>query len=228
MPGNLAVGTYTIRTSFVEGRDDRKNADEKFATVAEIKTLSRVKGSNKATIGTSPLFADVTTSGGAYYDIKNLHALGIIKGSGGKFNPQGTLTRIQATEMVLRALGITTSGSTTLSASDIKPGDYGYAVLATGARHGIIALENGKINAHHPMTRADMARALVNGFKLQGFSANTFTDVPTSHAYYKDVQALYALGITTGYADNTFKPTNTVTRQNFAQFVNRTLYANSK
>ena len=228
MPGNLAIGTYTIRTSFVEGRDDRKNADEKFATVAEIKTLSRVKGSNKATIGTAPLFADVTTSGGAYYDIKNLHALGIIKGSGGKFNPQGTLTRIQATEMVLRALGITASGSATLNASDIKPGDYGYAVLATGVRHGIIALENGKINAHQPMTRANMARALVNGFKLQGFSPNTFTDVPSSHAYYKDIQALYALGITTGYSDNTFKPNNTVTRQNFAQFVNRTLYANSK
>lgn len=228
MPGNLAIGTYTIRTSFVEGRDDRKNADEKFATVAEIKTLSRVKGSNKAVISAATLFPDITTSGGAYYDIKNLHALGIIKGSGGKFNPQGTLTRVQATEMVLRALGISPSGSATLGASDMKASDYGYAVLATGARYGIIALENGKINAHQPMTRADMARALVNAFKLQGNSSNTFTDVPTTHAYYKDIQTLYALGITTGYSDHTFKPTNTVTRQNFAQFVNRTLHANSK
>lgn len=228
MPGNLAIGTYTIRTSFIEGRDDRKNADEKFATVAEIKTLSRVKGSNKAVIGAASFFPDVTYSSGAYYDIKNLHALGIIKGSGGKFNPQGSLTRTQATEMILRALGITPSSSATLTASDIKAGDYGYAVLATGARYGIIALENGKINAHQPMTRADMARALVNGFKLQGFSSNTFVDVPVTHAYYKDIQALYALGITTGYADNTFKPTNTVTRQNFAQFINRTLFANSK
>lgn len=228
MPGNLAVGTYTIRTSFVEGRDDRLNAGEKFATVAEIKTLSRIKGSNKAVIGTAPFFPDVTTSSGAYYDIKNLHALGIIKGSGGKFNPQGTLTRLQATEMILRALGISPSSSATLNASDMKAGDYGYAVLATGARYGIIALENGKIHAHQPMTRADMARALVNGFKLQGFTTHTFTDVPITHAYYKDIQALYALGITTGYADHTFKPSITVTRQNFAQFINRTLYANSK
>lgn len=228
MPGNLAVGTYTIRTSFVEGRDDRKNAHEKFATIAEIKTLTRVKGSNKAIISVAPFFSDVSTSGGAYYDIKNLHALGIIKGSAGKFNPQGTLTRVQATEMVLRALGIQASNSATLNANDIKAGDYGYAVLATGTRYGIITLENGKINAHQPMTRANMARALVNGFKLQSFTSNTFTDVPTTHAYYKDIQALYALGITTGYADNTFKPNNTVTRQNFAQFVNRTLYANSK
>lgn len=75
------------------------------------------------------------------------------------------------------------------------------------------------------MTHGAMARALVNGFKLQGFTKNTFSYVPTSHAYY---QALYALGITTGYADHTFKPTGTVTRQNFAQFVNRTLYKNSK
>ncbi|MGE7672132.1 S-layer homology domain-containing protein [Lysinibacillus sp. NPDC094403] len=228
MPGDLAAGTYTIRTSFIEGRDDRKNADEKFATIAEIKTLTRTKGSNKATIAAAPFFSDVSSSNGAYYDIKNLYALGIVKGTNGKFNPQGTLTRLQATEMILRALGIPASSSATLNASDIKTGDYGYAVLATGLRYGIIVLENDKINAHQPMTRAAMARALVNGFKLQGYTNNTFSDVPTSHAYYKDVQALYALGITTGYADNTFKPNGTVTRQNFAQFVNRTLYTNSK
>lgn len=228
MPGDLAAGTYTIRTSFIEGRDDRKNADEKFATIAEIKTLTRAKGSNKATIASAPFFPDVSSSNGAYYDIKNLYALGIVKGSNGKFNPQGTLTRLQATEMILRALGVPASSSATLNASDMKAGDYGYAILATGLHYGIIALEGGKINAHQPMTRGAMARALVNGFKLQGYTNNTFSDVPSSHAYYKDVQALYALGITTGYADNTFKPTGTVTRQNFAQFVNRTLYANSK
>ncbi|MGE8001796.1 S-layer homology domain-containing protein [Lysinibacillus sp. NPDC093190] len=225
MPGNLAARTYTIRTTFIEGRADRKNADEKFATIAEIKTLTRAKGSNKATIASAPFFSDVSSSNGAYYDIKNLYVLGIVKGTNGKFNPQG---RLQATEMILRALGIPASSSATLNASDIKAGDYGYAVLATGLRYGTISLENGKINAHQPMTRAAMARALVNGFKLQGYTNNTLSDVPTSHAYFKDVLALYALGITTGYADNTFKPNGTVTRQNFAQFVKRTLYANSK
>jgi len=228
MPGNLAAGIYTIRTSFIEGRDDRKNVDEKFATIAEIKTLTRPKGSNKASIEVAPFFQDVLASNGAFYDIKNLHALGIVKGSNGKFNPQGTLTRIQATEMILRALGITPSSSATLNASDIKAGDYGYAVLATGVRYGIISLEDGKMNAHQPMTRAAMAHALVKGFKLQGYTKNTFIDVPTSHIYFKDIQALYALAITTGYADQTFKPNNTVTRQNFAQFVNRTLHANAK
>ncbi|MGA3602871.1 hypothetical protein [Lysinibacillus agricola] len=72
MPGNLAAGTYTIRTSFIEGRDDRKNANEKFATTAEIKTLTRAKGSNKATIAAAPFFPDVASSNGAYHDIKNL------------------------------------------------------------------------------------------------------------------------------------------------------------
>jgi len=111
---------------------------------------------------------------------------------------------------------------------DIKAGDYGYAVLATGARYGIIALEDGKMNAHQPMTRAAMAGALVNGFKLQGIVEISFSDVSNSHTYFKEIQALYALGITTGYADHTFKPNGTVTRQNFAQFINRTLHANSK
>jgi len=78
------------------------------------------------------------------------------------------------------------------------------------------------------MKRGDMARALVNGFKLQGTTPETFKDITATNAYYKDVQTLYALGITTGYEDKTFRPNGTLTRQNFAQFVNRTLYANSK
>lgn len=228
MPGNLAAGTYTIRTSFVEGRKDRNGIGEKFTTAAEIKTLTRGKGANKATIGTALFFPDVSISAGGYYDIKDLHAIGIVKGDKGRFNPNGNLTRIQATEMVLRALGVTPSISATLNASDLKKGDYGYAVLATGARYGIISLENGKINAHQPMKRADMARALVNGFKLQGTTKNSFKDVPSNNPYYKDVQALSALNITTGYEDHTFRPNETLTRKNFAQFVNRTLHANTK
>lgn len=228
MPGNLAPGTYTVRASFVEGRKDRKNIGETFTTAAEIKTLTRARGSNKATIGTAPFFPDVSKSGGGYYDIKDLHAIGIVKGDKGRFNPNGNLTRIQATEMVLRALGVTSSASATLNASDLKKGDYGYEVLATGARYGIISLENGKINAHQPIKRADMARALVNGFKLQGTTKNSFKDVPSNNPYYKDIQALYALNITTGYEDNTFRPNGTLTRKNFAQFVNRTIHANTK
>ncbi len=59
---NLAARTYTIRTSFIEGRDDRKNADERFATIADIKTLTRAKGSNKETIASTPFFLDVSSS----------------------------------------------------------------------------------------------------------------------------------------------------------------------
>ena len=228
MPGNLIPGTYTIRTSFVEGRDDRTAIGEKFTTIAEIKTLTRARGANKATIGTAPFFPDVNKTGGAYYDIKNLHAIGIIKGDKGKFNPAGRLTRIQATEMVLRSLDIIPSASASITASDIKKGDYGYAILATGVRHDIISLENGKINAHQPMKRGDMASALVNGFKLQGTTTSSFKDIPVSNPYYKDIQVLSALGITTGYEDNTFRPNGTLSRQNFSQFVNRTLYANTK
>lgn len=73
-----------------------------------------------------------------------------------------------------------------------------------------------------------MARALVNGFKLHGTTKKSFKDVPSTNPYFKDVQALSALNITTGYEDNTFRPNGTVTRKNFSQFVNRTLHANTK
>lgn len=229
LPYSLPLGTYTLRATFTEGRQDRKGQAEKLATVADLKAFSRIKGSIYPQVKNASFFPDVTTKNAAYNDIKNLYSLGIIKGSNGKFNPQGNLTRIQSTEMILRSLGISASASATMNATDLNKGDYGYAILATGIRYGIISLENGKINAHQPMKRSDMATAIVNGFKLQGTTEHTFNDIPTTHANYKSIQTLYALSVTTGFTtDNTFRPNNTVTRQQFSSFINRALKANSK
>lgn len=229
LPHSLPLGTYTLRATFKEGRQDRNGYAEKLVTTADLMQFSRIKSSIYPQVANAPFFPDVTASNGAYKDIKNLYNIGIIKGSNGKFNPQGTLTRLQATEMVLRALGSGASEAATMNASDVKKGDYGYAILATGVRYGIISLENGKANPYEPMKRGGMAQALVNGFKLQGTSKHLFSDIPSTDSNYNYIQTLYALGITIGYQDdNTYRPNNTVTRQQFASFVNRTLKANSK
>jgi hypothetical protein len=51
----------------------------------------------------------------------------------------------------------------------------------------------------------------------------SFSDVPTSHPFFKEIEAMAASGITTGYADGTFKPGATVTRQAMAAFLSRAL-----
>jgi len=51
----------------------------------------------------------------------------------------------------------------------------------------------------------------------------TFSDVPTSHPFFQEIEALAASGITTGYSDGTFRPNNYVTRQALAAYLARAL-----
>jgi hypothetical protein len=51
----------------------------------------------------------------------------------------------------------------------------------------------------------------------------TFTDVPTSHPFFQHIEALAASGVSTGYADGSFKPGDYVTRQAMAAFLARAL-----
>ncbi|MCC5952220.1 MAG: S-layer homology domain-containing protein [Acidimicrobiia bacterium] len=51
--------------------------------------------------------------------------------------------------------------------------------------------------------------------------APTFTDVPADHPFHDDIAWLAATGITTGYPDGTFAPTNPVSRQAMAAFLHR-------
>ncbi|MDO4916980.1 MAG: GH25 family lysozyme [Rothia sp. (in: high G+C Gram-positive bacteria)] len=49
----------------------------------------------------------------------------------------------------------------------------------------------------------------------------TFKDVPTSHPFYTEISWLASTGITTGWSDNTFRPSNNVTRDAMAAFMYR-------
>ena len=51
----------------------------------------------------------------------------------------------------------------------------------------------------------------------------TFADVPTTHPFFRVIEALAASGITTGCGGNNFCPNGTVTRQEVAKFIVRAL-----
>ena len=49
----------------------------------------------------------------------------------------------------------------------------------------------------------------------------TFSDVPTNHPFYKEIEWMAARGITTGYGDGTFRPAASVNRDAMAAFLYR-------
>lgn len=88
---------------------------------------------------------------------------------------------------------------------------------------GIVDGFKGNITPDSTLSRAQLAKILVNTFNLtlQG-EVKSFDDVKTADWYYEDVQILASYGITTGSNGN-FMPNAPVSRQDFAAFLNRTL-----
>lgn len=56
-------------------------------------------------------------------------------------------------------------------------------------------------------------------------AGTTFSDVPTTFWAYSEIMEAVNKGITTGYADGTFKPGNSVTNAHFAAFLARAFYS---
>ena len=55
---------------------------------------------------------------------------------------------------------------------------------------------------------------------------SSFSDVPRTHGFYSAIMDCAAKGITSGYSDGTFRPTNPVTRAQFCVMLSRAFYPN--
>lgn len=53
----------------------------------------------------------------------------------------------------------------------------------------------------------------------------SFSDVPTTHTFYKGIMYCAGKGIVNGYADGTFRPANTVAKSHFTAMLARAFYA---
>lgn len=71
-----------------------------------------------------------------------------------------------------------------------------------------------------------LALVLILGLCVPALAAE-FTDVPADHAFYDAIMDCAGKNIVGGYSDGTFRPTNTVTKSNFAIMLSRAFYANN-
>jgi hypothetical protein len=74
------------------------------------------------------------------------------------------------------------------------------------------------------VTRGQMASFIIRALYPGGFTYTPtpyFSDVPESHWAFPYVQKMYDAGITTGYADDTYRPSLNVSRAQMATFIGR-------
>ncbi|BAQ12021.1 NLP/P60 family protein [Bacillus sp. OxB-1] len=180
---------------------------------------------NFVPVSAAPLFQDVPDQHASKAELDFLAELGIIEPNPSKtFGVNQAITRLEASEMLVRALQLDTADRPDPVMKDVQSGDRGYAVIATVVDERIMAGNlNGEFRPNDKLTRAQMAAILVKAFDLKGTTAYTFRDVDPSHWAADSIKTLFVNQVTTGYPDNTYKPGASITRGHFATFLARIL-----
>ena len=107
--------------------------------------------------------------------------------------------------------------------TDVNPGDWFYDNVMDAARNGYVSgMGDGTFQPKKATTRAEFASMIAKamGYTDSDATGETrFTDVDADQWYAGAITYCYDNGIILGYEDNTFKPTQTITRQEAASIL---------
>jgi gamma-D-glutamyl-L-lysine dipeptidyl-peptidase len=176
-------------------------------------------------VSAAPSFKDVGDKHGSRAELDYLAGRGIIFADPQQnFGVNEEITRLEASAMIIKALGLETVNRPNPNFSDVTPKDEGYNIIATIADEGIVnGNANGEFMPNNKLTRGQMAAILVGAFKLKGTSEHVFKDVDSVYWASGAIKTLFANEVTTGYPNNTYKPTAFITKGNFGVFLARIL-----
>lgn len=169
------------------------------------------------------VFSDVRVRHRYLPEIMQLQHAGLVHGyPDGTFQPNVSITRKQVLLMLSRDTNVTLRKvRDMITFKDLVGNPTLEGIAKPFYEAGIIDGSDGTIRLNNTLTRAQLAKILVNtyGLTMQG-EVIPFSDVSTQHGSYHDIQILASNGITTG--DNgKFMPNAPVSRQHFAVFLSR-------
>lgn len=175
-------------------------------------------------LGNTTAFKDAIPNW-AKADVNYLVNKGIIYGyQNGNFGANDGIKRLDAALIINRSIIFDFDKSANPGYADVIETSFGYDVIAKLSEYKIFNGSNGNFYPEKSLTRAEMAKVIVDAFGLQGVSDHTFTDV-TDHWAASYITTLAANGITVGYEDGTFAPDNEISRAEFAAFIARAIKA---
>lgn len=168
-------------------------------------------------------FKDVSGTYWASKEIDYLSGKGVISGySNGTFKPEAIVTRGQAAIMLVRSLKLDLKNRPNPGYRDVPTKHGAYKYIAAIADEGIYP-KGKNYTPDAPLTRQEMARMLVNAYKLKGQKNVTYKDVSKSQWSQPYISILSENGIAAGYSNGTYRPTNSVTRGQFSVFMSRSM-----
>lgn len=169
-------------------------------------------------------FRDVSSSDWYYADVIYLTDSGILNGfEDGTFRPNEAVTRAQMAKIIALASLQEVDTKFAPKFTDLPKTHWSYPYVAALTEKGILA-DTTHFNPNNLLTRAELAKVLVEAFNLKPETLPRFLDVPTTAWYADYISSLAESGITTGKTAVTFAPTATVSRAEMAAFVNRSIH----
>ncbi|WP_240377013.1 S-layer homology domain-containing protein [Bacillus piscicola] len=171
-------------------------------------------------------FKDVKKSSSHYESIMYLHKAGVYGDkTGGVFAPNSSITRNEVVNMLYTLYGNSFEEERVYKVntfSDVSPQNANYYPIVWSYEVGIFDGKDGRFDGEGRLTRAQLAKILVNTFDLERKGTHPFPDVKPDHWAFDYVSNLYSNGVTTGN-NGDFMPEKEVTNGQFASFIYRTL-----
>lgn len=177
-----------------------------------------------------PEFSDVPTSNMFYDDIAWLKAQGITVGYlNGTYQPSAPLTRGAAALFLYRLwlmAGENAGPFPATTYTDVLASSVYAAAIGFLEYYDLDRVATGGLfRPNDDITRQEMATMIHRLYLASGGSDPSsipdpgFTDVTASSVFHQDIWWLAYAGITAGYSDDTYRPTNTLSRQATAAFL---------
>ena len=184
-----------------------------------------VASSGRVTFETTVQFPDVPRGMMFHEEINELATRGITTGwPDGTYRPLAPIQRDAMVVFLYRALGSPAYTPPRRSPfSDMPSTRQHYKEVMWGYSEGIVeGWPDGTFRPTAPIERGAAAAFLyrASGRPSAGTS-NSFTDVPSTHQFAREITWLASTGITTGWPDGTFRPVDPIARDAMAAFMIR-------
>lgn len=174
-----------------------------------------------------PFFDDITFEDSIFDDVAWLADQNITYGyADNTYRPQVPIDRGSMAAFLYRFAGRPSFPlPTTATFTDVPTDRTFFKEISWLADQGIArGYADGTFRPRSPVTRAHMAAFLYRAAGSPAYtppSVSPFSDIPTSHALYREIAWLNSTGLSRGYSDGTYRPQRTVDRGNMAVFLHR-------
>jgi hypothetical protein len=171
-------------------------------------------------------FSDVPEAHQFWFEICWMDTQNVSSGfPDGTYRPAVTVSRQSMAAFLHRASGLPLITPVTPTFSDVPATHPFYSEIETLVEEGIATgFPDGTFRPTAAVSRQAMSAFMVRASGVLTWpvpGTPTFSDVPTSHLFYDEIEWMAANGVTTGFSDGTYRPTLPVSRQAMSAFLAR-------